>query len=248
MSTDWKDAFDNFGAKVVTRTDKTKGAFVPNEEQKGAMTAAGVSPGAGGKNAARIVIQVLDDSGWDKLDTSYYSSLREGANRTPEPRMGRDFIRWVEIGDNIGIGNIGEQVYAWKVGVKEASLPDIASRIAATADQNDILERARKAKGKPSRQTKAVTDFKRNLAVVAGALSRAEGRCEMPVCVTKLFEKEDGRVFLEVHHIVPLAENGDDTLANAAALCPMCHRELHYGAHRMAKREVLAEAIKAKEP
>ena len=35
--------------------------------------------------------------------------------------------------------------------------------------------------------------------------------------------------YLEVHHKLPLAENGDDTVENAIALCPNCHRHAHYG-------------------
>jgi predicted HNH restriction endonuclease len=70
----------------------------------------------------------------------------------------------------------------------------------------------------------------------------------MPNCGTSLFQRDDGSNFLEVHHVVPLGEDGDDTLVNAAALCPMCHRELHYGVERLPKRKVLQAAIKAKEP
>jgi len=28
---------------------------------------------------------------------------------------------------------------------------------------------------------------------------------------------------------VPLSEGGEDTLENAIALCPNCHRKMHYG-------------------
>nr|WP_275041241.1 HNH endonuclease signature motif containing protein [Halomonas meridiana] len=41
--------------------------------------------------------------------------------------------------------------------------------------------------------------------------------------------KSDGSPYLEVHHRKPLAEGGDDTVANAIALCPNCHRAAHYG-------------------
>ena len=34
---------------------------------------------------------------------------------------------------------------------------------------------------------------------------------------------------LEVHHTKPLAEGGEDTVNNAEALCPNCHKEAHYG-------------------
>lgn len=35
--------------------------------------------------------------------------------------------------------------------------------------------------------------------------------------------------YLEVHHIIFLAQGGDDTVDNAEALCPNCHRRKHYG-------------------
>ncbi|WP_342542729.1 HNH endonuclease signature motif containing protein [Paenisporosarcina sp. FSL H8-0542] len=35
--------------------------------------------------------------------------------------------------------------------------------------------------------------------------------------------------YLEVHHIKRLADNGEDSVENAIAVCPNCHRELHFG-------------------
>jgi 5-methylcytosine-specific restriction protein A len=45
---------------------------------------------------------------------------------------------------------------------------------------------------------------------------------------------------VEVHHIIHLAENGEDCLENTVALCPTHHRLLHYGK----EREVLILSIK----
>ncbi|MFC1652495.1 HNH endonuclease [Planctomycetota bacterium] len=39
-------------------------------------------------------------------------------------------------------------------------------------------------------------------------------------------------LFLEVHHLFRLADDGPDIPDNVAAICPNCHRELHYGADR----------------
>ncbi len=39
----------------------------------------------------------------------------------------------------------------------------------------------------------------------------------------------DKTPYLEVHHRIPLAKKGEDTVANAIALCPNCHRKSHYG-------------------
>ncbi|WP_413817679.1 HNH endonuclease [Pseudomonas viridiflava] len=33
---------------------------------------------------------------------------------------------------------------------------------------------------------------------------------------------------MEVHHKIRLADGGLDTLENAVALCPNCHRATHY--------------------
>ncbi|HDR7378766.1 TPA: HNH endonuclease [Bacillus toyonensis] len=40
---------------------------------------------------------------------------------------------------------------------------------------------------------------------------------------------KDGTPYLEVHHVVPLATGGEDSVENAVALCQNCHRKAHYG-------------------
>ena len=42
-------------------------------------------------------------------------------------------------------------------------------------------------------------------------------------------KKKDSSPYLEVHHIHLLAEGGDDSVDNARALCPNCHRKAHHG-------------------
>ncbi|MGX5612966.1 HNH endonuclease [Bacillus toyonensis] len=34
---------------------------------------------------------------------------------------------------------------------------------------------------------------------------------------------------MEVHHVVPLAQGGEDSIENAIGICPNCHRKAHYG-------------------
>lgn len=78
--------------------------------------------------------------------------------------------------------------------------------------------------------------YKRNPDVVAEALFRANGKCGL--CHNDApFNKLDGTPFLEVHHWQPLADGGDDTIDNAAALCPNCHKEAHFGARSSAIRQ-----------
>lgn len=74
------------------------------------------------------------------------------------------------------------------------------------------------------------TVFIRNPDVVAEALFRADGKCERCRAPAPFLRAKDGSPYLEVHHRVQLANGGDDSLENAIALCPNCHRWEHYGA------------------
>lgn len=72
--------------------------------------------------------------------------------------------------------------------------------------------------------------FVRNADVVAEALLRAAGVCQVCRKAAPFFRKTDGTPYLEVHHKVQLAHGGEDTVANAIATCPNCHRSLHFAA------------------
>lgn len=72
--------------------------------------------------------------------------------------------------------------------------------------------------------------YERNPLVKAFVLQRANGRCE--ACGVETFLTDSNEQYLEIHHLTPLSEGGSDTTANAIALCPLCHRKLHYGKDR----------------
>ena len=78
-------------------------------------------------------------------------------------------------------------------------------------------------------ETRDVTGkvFVRDPEVRRVALVRAGGKCEW--CQETGFTMDDGSVFLETHHVVPLSDGGPDSIDNVAALCPNHHREAHYG-------------------
>jgi hypothetical protein len=81
----------------------------------------------------------------------------------------------------------------------------------------------------PRRIETTITVFERNPDVVAEVLVRASGRCEGCSKDAPFTRRSDGSPYLEVHHRTPLALGGEDTVANATALCPNCHRAAHYG-------------------
>jgi len=70
--------------------------------------------------------------------------------------------------------------------------------------------------------------FKRSPYVVAEVLLRANGKCQG--CKRDApFKREDGSPYLEVHHKEWLSRGGEDSVENAIALCPNCHRQAHFG-------------------
>jgi 5-methylcytosine-specific restriction protein A len=71
--------------------------------------------------------------------------------------------------------------------------------------------------------------FVRNPDVVAEVLLRAFGKCERCKESAPFKRKKDSQPYLEVHHIIQLSQGGEDTVSNALALCPNCHRYLHFG-------------------
>lgn len=118
--------------------------------------------------------------------------------------------------------------------------------------QASMKIRQRKVEGVPvsvpdgqqhvERSSATVSRFLRDPNVVAWVLDQAKGVCEL--CKQPApFRQEDGEPYLEVHHILPLAEGGPDTIDNAAACCPNCHRLLHYGAERHERRRELINTV-----
>ena len=81
----------------------------------------------------------------------------------------------------------------------------------------------------PSSRITTVKVYNRNADVVASVLIRANGICESCGNQAPFIRRKDNTPYLEVHHKIKLADGGKDTVGNAEALCPNCHREAHFG-------------------
>ncbi|MEC6814755.1 HNH endonuclease [Photobacterium toruni] len=81
----------------------------------------------------------------------------------------------------------------------------------------------------PQKVLRSVYDYNRNPDVVAEALYRSQGYCEECFQPAPFMKKSNDQPYLEVHHIKPLSQGGEDSLENVKALCPNCHREIHFG-------------------
>lgn len=93
---------------------------------------------------------------------------------------------------------------------------------------SSLSELAREARNFQGRkQLRLRNEWIRNPYVKAYILERADGRCER--CEQPApFRLPNGKPYLEVHHVIPLEQSGPDTIENCIALCPNCHREVHY--------------------
>lgn len=100
---------------------------------------------------------------------------------------------------------------------------------ATHADPQKRKSRLATAPKTPKAVTTVSTGFIRNPDVIAEVLERASGYCEDCGQPAPFRRTSDGTPYLEVHHRLRLADGGPDTVENAVALCPNCHRRAHFG-------------------
>lgn len=102
---------------------------------------------------------------------------------------------------------------------------DILSQEEKDAINNRIPEIYESKKGKK---------YKTNSRVKKTAISECDYLC-FNDNKHILFKKKDGTKYVEGHHIIPMEAQGDfknlnlDRTENIVALCPHCHKAIHYG-------------------
>jgi len=126
-----------------------------------------------------------------------------------------------------------------------ADLADLADRTAACLELlSGQPGRFGPPKGvmKPDRVRSSSETYARSPAVKAWILDNAGGICE---CCSEdgPFVGSNGRRYLEVHHVVRLADGGADKPENAVAVCPNCHRALHHAEDADARANALLARV-----
>ncbi len=93
----------------------------------------------------------------------------------------------------------------------------------------ELRQRAEEAaQAQVSTKTTQTTRYSRSAAIKRYAKERADGQCEG--CGSKApFKTKQGDPYLEVHHLHELSDEGADDPDAVAAICPNCHRQIHYG-------------------
>ena len=98
---------------------------------------------------------------------------------------------------------------------------------AITMDETSLRAAAQKhAKSSPIEKEVIIKQVARDPYIAEYAKFKAKGICQL--CGKPApFNDSKGRPYLESHHIVWIANGGEDTIENTVALCPNCHKKMH---------------------
>jgi len=235
-----ENTFGIYAIKKVSKTDINRSAYVPNLDQKKIFESHEINP-----FERRQDIKIKELFTNKILIISYYATLRVGSNRSPEPRMGlSDLISYLTVDDEILFTSDGNEIFIYNLSklsndntINEENFYsqvniDILKKKVSTIDIN------------PSKIEQKIQTYKRNNLLRSYIKQRSNYTCEMPKCNYASFTKSNGEKYIEIHHIMPLSEGGEDSIENTIALCPNCHREIHHSKNKEKLNKLLINYLK----
>ncbi|EOX4797264.1 HNH endonuclease signature motif containing protein [Vibrio diabolicus] len=201
-----------------------------------------------------------DETGIPYVKSKCYQNLADKFGRTPKA-FGRRMSNITHIMMLMDLPVVSGLGRLPNVGLKQAPIIErlIADKLKHTytgvgltdAEMQSVVKAKKTPKKPTGDETPGFVEtttkiYMRSGKVKGWVIRRADGNCEL--CGDDApFEKEDGTPFLEVHHLTRLKDDGPDTVENCAALCPNCHRKLHYSSERKALTKALRKTILEKE-
>jgi len=195
--------------------------------------------------AVRVYLDMLKKSqrGEAFSKTQYYLELSQQFERSPkafEYRMqnisyvlslaGREWLNGLKPAKNVG-GGVAAEIEKIIFEFEDQRFLPIAAfetQVRTSLDAGDTSPPP--GISRPVKSDITITRIERDPQVKAWVLQNAEDTCE---CCSNAapFVTANGEPFLEIHHLKRLADQGSDKISNAVAVCPNCHRELHFGAN-----------------
>jgi 5-methylcytosine-specific restriction enzyme A len=213
LVTRWEDK-RNLSAARLRTLDRRVREFQPNEER--------VYPTVNGKECVNLLTVIRLERLLTPLPVSTFLKISNGEPLQPRTRSGGwspvfECPEWVGSIPSAGVEDAFEYRFQQEVAT------------ALRRSQSDRRLRLKQAARLPDRVQVVSLAFRRSPDVVAEVLVRANGKCEACHLGAPFQRRSDGSPYLEVHHRTPLAQGPEDTVDNATALCPNCHRECHFG-------------------
>lgn len=129
--------------------------------------------------------------------------------------------------------------------IDEAAAMEVVDPPEKTIKKFSDQELARRAAVKPVGKTKRTineTVYYRDPYMKEMVKRIAAGKCQLCGKAAPFIDKNN-EPYLEEHHVIRLADGGQDTMENVVAICPNCHRKMHV-LDNIQDKEALLEVAK----
>jgi 5-methylcytosine-specific restriction protein A len=194
-----------------------------------------------GRGVVKSAIYKSLASKWGRSETSY--EMRMSNISAVLDMLGKDWIKGLKPLVNVGPTNTPIIIKYLKEldGITNATDVEFDLEVATKVKKGHLEIPI--GNEKPEIKKVELTAFVRDPNVKAWVLINSGGTCEN--CGDRApFQTSSGIPYLEVHHVKKLADLGRDTIDNAVAVCPNCHRALHYSHDKSLLIESLYSKIK----
>ena len=176
------------------------------------------------EDAGKKAVNLITINNLHRLDNHYSTALlKEVSDDLPLKKRTRSggWSEVYDLGDLLDLPSDTQER-------KDVELSE-AVKLSSSLSDKALSDRLFSAESIPEKIQIISTGFRRNADVIVAVLRRANGVCERCEKPAPFIRRKDDSPYLEVHHWELLSEGGEDTVENAAALCPNCHREVHFG-------------------
>ena len=157
---------------------------------------------------------------------------------TPEQSKSYDFMLFVNVKNSNVTSSNDVSIYirpiatfdnTTKIHLADLEAYELAHRITPQQQaKNFIKELDEKYSGKPEFVEVVVKQITRPSELRNAILVERGTKCQ--ICEYVGFQKRDGGIYAETHHMIELNNNAPNTLQswNILVLCPLCHKKMHY--------------------
>ncbi|WP_082133753.1 HNH endonuclease [Vogesella sp. EB] len=219
-------------ASIISANDEAKkGQITCTDKEHDIMSAffAGdIHTGSAKSNPANATKQfVLDNAGGKVVQL-----------KLVYPKKGKNELRLYMSKQNGFRPDAGDIWYVYKADNKKLHIGYMSAseweRIGKQDPDDADYQQALQAELAGQRVAQTRYAYPRQLALAKSECENADYRCRVDDFHQSFISGTNGKPFVEIHHLVPLGQQGNytvtlDCAANLVALCPNCHRQLHHG-------------------